>query len=120
MHENRFSGFLAQAAPSASGSSSPAPVQGIFGSQIIFLVLVGVMFYFILIRPQQQRTKQQSKMLAALKSGDKVVTSAGLVGTVITVKDKTVTMRSADSKFEVTKASISEVIPEDAGAAAST
>ena len=67
------------------------------------MILLVVVFYFILIRPQQQRTKQQAKMLAALKSGDKVITAAGIIGMVVTVKDKTVTLRSADAKFEVTK-----------------
>jgi preprotein translocase subunit YajC len=78
------------------------------------IILMVVVFYFILIRPQQQRTKQQTKMLSALKSGDKVITSGGIVGTVITVKDRTVTLRSADAKFEVTKASVTEILPDDA------
>ena len=69
-----------------------------------------VIFYFILIRPQQKRAKEQRKMLEALKSGDKVITSAGLVGTVITVKDTTVSLRSADAKFEITKASVVQIL----------
>ena len=77
------------------------------------MILLVVVFYFILFRPQQQRAKQQVKLLEALKSGDKVVTSAGIIGTVVTVKDKTVTLRSADAKFEVTKASVTEIIPDD-------
>jgi preprotein translocase subunit YajC len=80
---------------------------------VVPLVLMGVIFYFLLFRPQQQRAKQQAKMLAALKTGDKVVTAAGIVGTVITLKDNTVTVRSGDAKFEVTKASITEVVPAD-------
>lgn len=115
MHQKCFSGLFASATP-PSGSGSPAANQGLFNNPIIFIVLMVVMMYFVLIRPQQLRTKQQAKMLAALKSGDKVVTAAGLVGTVITIKekDKTVTLRSGDAKFEVTKASITEVIPADA------
>ena len=114
MHDNYFSGLLAFAPlPAQSGSGSPTP--SLFGNPMVFLVLMVVMMYFVLIRPQQLRTKQQAKMLAALKSGDKVVTAAGLVGTVITIKekDKTVTLRSGDAKFEVTKASITEVLPAD-------
>ena len=71
---------------------------------------MGIMIYFLLFRPQQQRAKQQAKMLANLKSGDKVVTSGGIVGVVITVKDKTISLRSADTKMEVTKASVSEIL----------
>jgi preprotein translocase subunit YajC len=48
-----------------------------------------------------------------LKPGDKVVTASGIVGTIITLKDNTVTLRSADSKFEVTKASVTDVIPAE-------
>jgi hypothetical protein len=45
-----------------------------------------------------------------LKSGDKVVTSSGIVGQVITVRDKTISLRSADAKMEVTKASVTEIL----------
>jgi len=74
------------------------------------MILLVVVFYFILIRPQQKRAKQQAKMLEALKSGDKVGTASGIIGVVVTVKDKLVTLRSGDSKFEVTKASVTEIL----------
>ena len=111
MHVNCFSGLLAFAAPQ-SGSQSGQTQNPLIA--FLPMILLVVIFYFILIRPQQQRTKQQSKMLSALKSGDKVVTAAGIIGTVITVKDKSVSLRSADAKFEVTKASITEIIADDA------
>jgi preprotein translocase subunit YajC len=72
--------------------------------------LIGVIFYFILIRPQQQRAKQQAKLIANLKSGDKVVTAAGIIGVVTSVKDRTVSLRSADAKMEVTKSSVTEIL----------
>ena len=74
------------------------------------MILLIIVFYFILIRPQQRRSKQQAELLKNLKSGDKVVTSSGIVGLVITVKDKTVSLRSADAKMEVTKASVVEIL----------
>ena len=49
-------------------------------------------------------------MLETIKAGDKVVTSSGIVGVVITVKERTITLRSSDAKFEVTKASVTEVL----------
>jgi preprotein translocase subunit YajC len=112
MHVNSFIGLLAFAAPPAGSQSGPQQNPLIAFLPMILLVVV---FYFILIRPQQQRAKLQAKMLEALKSGDKVVTSAGIVGTVVTVKekDKTVTIRSGDAKFEVTKSSITEIIRDD-------
>ena len=115
MHVNSFSGMLAQAnapAPSGTQGTPASPMQGLLG-QLPFFILIFVIFYFILIRPQQQRAKQQAKLLAALKSGDRVVTAAGLIGTVITVKEKSVSIRSADAKFEVTKASVTEILADD-------
>jgi preprotein translocase subunit YajC len=111
MHVNFFSGILALAAPPSG--SQPGQTQNPFMAFLPMILLV-VVFYFILIRPQQQRAKAQAKLLAGLKAGDKVVTAAGIVGTVITVKDKIVSLRSADSKFEVTKASVTEIIAGDA------
>jgi preprotein translocase subunit YajC len=109
MHMNRLTEILAQAAPPAS-APQPTGLQGLFASPIVLLILMAVMMYFILFRPQQQQRKRQEKMLQALKSGDKVVTSSGIVGMVITVKDKTVSLRSADTKMEVTKSSVAEIL----------
>ena len=106
MHVNSFIGILAQATPATGAPANPL-------MSFLPMVLLVVVFYFILIRPQQQRAKQQKKMLEALKSGDKVVTASGIIGVVITVKDRTVSLRSADAKFEVTKASVTEIL--DAG-----
>ena len=110
MHLNCFAEVLALATPPANGQSGTQPNALMSFLPMILLVVV---FYFILIRPQQKRAKEQAKMLSALKSGDKVITSAGIVGSVITVKDTTVSIRSADSKFEVTKASVVQIL--DAG-----
>jgi preprotein translocase subunit YajC len=109
MHVNYFSGFLAQATAPAQSGAPLSSAQALL-NQAPFFILIAVMFYFILIRPQQQRAKAQAKMLATIKAGDKVVTASGIVGVIITVKDKTVSLRSADAKFEVTKGSITEVL----------
>ena len=66
---------------------SPAYAQdvaGMFGSatQFLPLVLIFVVFYFLLIRPQQQKQKETRQMISALKRGDRVVTGGGIVGTV--------------------------------------
>jgi preprotein translocase subunit YajC len=117
------------AAPVTSTAQPAAPTAGappgqqpppFFGSPIILFGLVGLMMYFMLFRPQQQRSKQQAKLLAALKSGDKVVTSSGIVGIVITVKDKTVSLRSADAKMEVTKSSVTEILESGDSAPSTT
>jgi len=111
MHLNCFSEILALTPPPSNGQPGQ-PSNPLMA--FLPMILLVVVFYFILIRPQQQRAKQQKKLLEALKAGDKVVTAAGIIGTVITVKDKTVSLRSADAKFEVTKASVTEIIADDA------
>ena len=107
MHVNCFSGMLALTPPPANGQSAPAQNPLIAFAPMVLLVVV---FYFILIRPQQQRAKAQAKLLSALKAGDRVVTAAGIIGTVITVKDKTVSLRSADAKMEITKSSVVQIL----------
>ena len=104
MHWNTF---LAQAATTATGSTAPSQPAWLGFAPMILLVLV---FYFILIRPQQKRAKQQALLVSSIKAGDKVITTSGIVGVVINVKDKTVTLRSFDAKMEVTKASVTEIL----------
>ncbi len=70
--------------------------------------------YFLMIRPQNQQRKKQAALLNALKAGDKVITASGIVGTVITVKENTVSLRSADAKMEVTKASVTQILESSA------
>ncbi len=110
MHLNTL---LAQAAAPAAGAAGQPPQQSPLISFLPMILLV-VVFYFVLIRPQQKRAKSLAALVNSLKSGDKVVTGAGIIGTVISVKDKTVMLRSADTKLEVTKASVTEILESNA------
>ncbi|MGH8023012.1 MAG: preprotein translocase subunit YajC [Limisphaerales bacterium] len=111
----------ATAAPGAHGTQTAqpdrpgqsGPQSSPFGGIWPILILLLVIMYFMTIRPQQQRSKQMAKLMASLKSGDKVITSSGIIGIVITVKDKTVSLRSADAKMELTKSSITEIVQSD-------
>ena len=78
--------------------------------------VMGVMFYFVLIRPQQKKAKDHALLLKALRPGDKIVTSGGILGVVVSVKDKTVAIRSADTKLEVLKSAVSEITERAPGA----
>ena len=78
--------------------------------QFVPLGLMVVVFYFALIRPQQKKAKAQAELLKAVKAGDKIVTTSGILGVVISVKDKAITLRSADSKFEITKSAVAEIL----------
>jgi preprotein translocase subunit YajC len=100
-------GTATQGAP-AGQATQPPPLFA--GNTLIFIALIAVMMYFLMIRPQQQRSKQLARLLASIKSGDRVATSSGIVGTIVTVKEKTVSLRSGDAKMEVTKSSITEIL----------
>ncbi len=84
---------------------SPQPMW----TSLIPLVLLVVVFYVALIRPQQKKAKQHTELLKSLKANDRVITTSGIVGIVISVKERTVTLRSADAKFEVVKSAIAEI-----------
>ena len=75
------------------------------------LLFIFAVFYFLLIMPQQRRQKKWQAMLETLKTGDKVVTSGGLRGTIFAMKDDAITLRVPPDnlKLEVTKASIVSV-----------
>ena len=73
------------------------------------MAIMGFMFYFVLIRPQQKKAKEHAALLKTVKNGDKVVTSSGIVGTVVNVKDQVISIRSSDSKLEVLISSVSEI-----------
>lgn len=83
------------------------------------LVLLVVVFYFALIRPQQKKAKQHAELLKTVKPGDKILTSGGILGVVINVKEKTVSIRSADAKLEITKSAIAEITERSGGPAES-
>lgn len=74
--------------------------QGGAGSLLIPLLLVGLIFYFIVIRPQSKERKQREAQLKSLKKHDKVVTNAGIHGTVVALEEDVVTLR-VDEKSNV-------------------
>ena len=81
--------------------------------QLPLLLLVG--FYFILLRPQQKQRKEQQKLVEALKTGDKVITSSGIHGMISNVKERTVLLKVADNvKIEIDKAAVVTVVARSA------
>ena len=85
-------------------------------AQFIPLILIFVIFYFFLIRPQQKRTKDHKAMVAALKRGDEVVTSGGIVGRVerILGEDKLDLLISENVTVEVVQSTIQSVLNKPA------
>ena len=94
---------LAEAQSAPSGASSLL--------QLAPLVLMFAAMYFLLIAPQRKKQKEHEKMLAALGSGDEVITTGGLYGTITSVKDDRFIVRIGDNmKVEVGKGFISTVV----------
>ena len=91
----------------APGARPPDP-----GMNIMVMILFGfAVIYFVSIRPQQMRQKALLKQLAAIKTGDKVITSGGIHGMIANVKDKTFILKIADNvKIEIDKSAVSTVV----------
>jgi preprotein translocase subunit YajC len=87
-----------------------------------YVVIFGVMFYFLLIRPQQKQKRQMEDLVKSIKTGDKVIAAGGIVGIVSNVKDETILLKVADNvKIEVQKLSVTLVTkPSASDTAAAT
>ena len=100
--------FIAQAqtaSPTGSGG-----MGGGLGGFIVPMTLIFVMMYFIMIRPQKKRQAEQQRLISALKTGDRVVTNAGIHGLIANVKESTVIVKVADNvKIEMEKSAITNV-----------
>ena len=81
--------------------------------RLLPLVVIFVLFYFLLIRPQQKRAKQHKEMVAALSKGEEVVTNGGLLGKVIEVDDNFITVEiSSGLNVKVQRQAVSQVMPK--------
>lgn len=101
--------LLAQAQPAAPGAVGPNPL-----ASFIPIILIFIIMYFVLFRPQMRRAKEQRTLVSALKTGDRVVTAAGIHGMITNVKDTTVTVKVADNvKIEMEKSAVSTVLKAD-------
>ncbi len=100
--------FITPAFAQAAGASP----QDTLTTFVLPMALIFVVFYFFMIRPQQQKTKQLRAMLDALRRGDKVVTAGGIVGTVTKVdSDQELTVEIADNvRVKVVRSTITSVL----------
>lgn len=107
---NQCATILTPAWVMAQTPGQPQPPMWV--SFMPFIILL-VMFYFLLIRPQQKKMKAHQEMVNAIKTGDKVVAAGGIHGVVANVKDSVITLRIAEQvKIDVDKHSVSLVNPE--------
>lgn len=82
--------------------------QSPFASMLIPIIIIYVIFYFILIKPQKKEQKEHKNMIDSLKKNDEVVTGSGIHGTIVNVKEKTFMLRVDDNtKIEIDKTAVS-------------
>jgi preprotein translocase subunit YajC len=97
--------------PALAQTASAAGPGGLNPMFVMVPIIIG--FYFLIIRPQQKRIKEQQAMLAKLASGDEVVTSGGLLGRITEVGDTYVTLEIADGvRIKVQRGQISQLVPK--------
>jgi preprotein translocase subunit YajC len=100
--------LLAQAHSAAPAGAGPNPL-----ASFVPIILIFIIMYFVLFRPQMRRQKEQRRLISSLKTGDRVLTSAGIHGMITNVKDTTVTVKVADNvKIEMEKSAVTNVLKE--------
>ena len=96
--------LAAMGPPSGAGSSAVL-------TQVLFFAAIFAIFYFLLIRPQQKQKRERAQMLTAIKKGDRVVTTGGIHGTVVSLNEHTVVLRVADQvKMEFDRPAIGRIV----------
>ncbi len=79
-----------------AGGAAPSGPLSIVSNPLVMIVLMFVIFYFPLIRPQQKRAKEHRAMLDNLKKGDKIITNGGVVGEIVSISDQIMVLEVAD------------------------
>lgn len=97
-------------AQGAARAAGPSAADQMVNTVVILVITIGI-FYFMIIRPQQRKQRETEAMLKAVKKGDRVLTSGGVYGTVVGLKDHMVVLRVAeDVKMEFARHSIVQVV----------
>jgi len=96
-------------------AAAPAAGGGSFGLLLPILLFIPI-FYLLLIRPQQKKQKSWQEMLGKIKTGDRVTTTGGIRGVILSLKEDTIVIRVAPDnlKLEVAKTAIASVVQEEA------
>jgi preprotein translocase subunit YajC len=109
--------FLAgQAGQGAPAAGAAAPQTSMFGALIPF-VLVFVIFYVLIILPQRKKQKKHQEQVGGLKPGDRIITTAGIYGTIMGVQaDRLEVKVAANVKIEITKGAVGVILGPQSGA----
>ena len=101
--------FIAQAQSASPAAGGPNPI-----TSFIPLILIFIIMYFLLFRPQMRKQKEQQRLVSTLKTGDRVVTGSGIHGLISNVKETTVILKVADNvKIEIEKAAVANVLKSE-------
>jgi preprotein translocase subunit YajC len=96
----------------AWAQASPGPAGSPYGFMFMMVAFV-IIFYFMLIRPQQKKAKEHQAMLGKLSSGDEIVTTGGILGRIVEVGDAFITLEVADGvRLKVQKGQIASLMPK--------
>ncbi|HAM73543.1 MAG TPA: preprotein translocase subunit YajC [Verrucomicrobiales bacterium] len=101
-------GFDVMLAQAAAQGGVPDPRAQLVQTLGMFAIM-GVLFYFALFRPQKLKAKELEDRIKSLKPGDKILTNGGIVGTIVNIREKTLSVRSEETKIEVLKSAVSDV-----------
>ncbi len=98
----------------APPDAAPAKPESPFSSLLFPLIVMGVLFYVIMLGPERKQRKKREEMLAALKKGDRVLTTSGMHGSVAMVTEDVVTLQVADGvRLRFTRSAIQSVVEGD-------
>ncbi len=103
---------LAYAQGAAGGTEAGSPLM----SFVVPMILMVVIFYFLLIRPQQKKAKEHKALLDNLREGDQIITSGGIIGTIVNIDDQIVNMEIADRvRIKIARPYIAGFAPKKSG-----
>ncbi|HEX4637986.1 MAG TPA: preprotein translocase subunit YajC [Chthoniobacterales bacterium] len=106
--------LLAQTQSAAPAAPGAGGAGGGFLNLLPIWFFIIVIMYFVLIRPQKKRQQEQQRLVTSLKTGDRVVTNAGIHGLIANVRDTTVMLKIADNvKIEVEKSAVTNVLKSE-------
>ncbi|QEL14132.1 preprotein translocase subunit YajC [Limnoglobus roseus] len=107
--------LIAQDPAPATDAPTKKQQAGPFGDPMFPMLLMGLAVVFLFILPMRKQKREQQQMLSSVKRGARVVTTSGIIGTVVTVKDNEdeMTIRSEDAKIKVLKSSIARVLGQE-------
>lgn len=95
-----------------AGGQAGGPAAGL--TQFLPIIILFAIFYFLLIRPQQKKAKEHREMIANLKKGARVLTAAGIYGTIQSIDEATIGLEIAEKvKIKISRASVAAVVSED-------